>query len=81
MKLMVTFGREHMTLGGERLHNCFLVVEGDDDEDCRKKIFEIRGDQWAFCYTIENLSMTYLIRKWNLYEVSAQQAQIHGAEK
>ena len=71
MKLMVTFGREHITLGGERLHKCFLVVE-------------IRGDQWAFCYLVEKQNMSYLVRivrKWNLHEVSAQQAQIHGAEK
>lgn len=81
MKLMVTFAREHMTLGGERLHQCFLVVEGEDDEECRKKIFEIRGDQWAFCYLVEKRNMSYLVRKWNLHEVSAQQAQIHGAEK
>ena len=76
MKLMVTFGTKHKTSSGEELHDCFMMVEGDDDEECRKRIFEIRGDAWAFCYLVENQEDAYLIRKWNLHEVSHGQAQI-----
>ena len=51
---------------GQKHKNCFVRIKGKDEADCRKKMFEIFGNKWAFQYDDEEKAG---VKRWNLTEI------------
>ena len=66
-KFIVTFGHEHRSNQNERLQHTYVIIDAEDDESARNKIFNARGDKWAAIYPKHSLQ--FLAHKWNLTEV------------
>ena len=63
LKHFVTFGQEHLDVDGLSLQDSYIIVEADDFSGIREKIFELRGDKFAFEYPIEKLE--FYLAKWH----------------
>ena len=49
-KYYFTFGTNHFTEGGTNLSNFYVVIEAESYYEAREKMFDVRGDKWAFQY-------------------------------
>lgn len=48
-----TFGFGHWMAKGHdpvSLASCYTIVEAEDERQARDKMYEHRGNKWAFCY-------------------------------
>ena len=51
---------------GQKYQNCFVKIKGKNEADCRKKMFEKFGENWAFQYDDEEKAG---VKRWKLREV------------
>ncbi len=73
-KRFITFGSNHLTAAGQSLGQCYMIVEGKNWHDIREKTCKIRGRKFCTDYPMEDLPEQ--ISKWNLIEISTEDAQL-----
>lgn len=80
MKLFITFGTDHLDRAGNSLHDFYMVVEGEDYDECRRSAFSVRGNKFAFSYGISELEW-YQAKYGPMKEVSQEDARIVDQER
>lgn len=73
-----TYGSNHEDRNGHSLGRAFTPIEAEDEESARNKMFELRGDEWSFCYSSRD---QFGIEKFGLYEVNAEQIDTREQRK
>lgn len=64
----VTFGKNHVSMSGLKLENCYIALKAKSFTEAKQKIYKYRENNYSFIYS--DSMYTDVIKKYGLKEIS-----------